>query len=335
MTSETGKHAPRTSTKLPDTNKRSDVRKQWTRLEKIIWPVAPDGYIPNSVVRSLAPYPKFSSPCANRGLQIMAQIEEATLRSAKQRRLLKYFLEKYDPLKEEQQNKEEGEISLENVIESVPEETNITASLTSLQNKSEETKTRANLTRRAVPQSQYLLQNRQRFLQQNTSSVVELQMNSSSAGDLQMKHSSVDDLQTNAASAQVLKSEEDGEKDQSLCEKSKAFPTEQSKKVKKGQNTGFKLSEDVSTRLQKEQDELHQEIKEQKKGDTTNKTAHVPEIGAPKRTMRHSPLKKLKSFVPPLPLLCDRRPNSVLMYLYKRSKEESAHEGVKHAPKVA
>lgn len=264
----------------------------------------------------------------------MAQIEEATLRSAKQRRLLKYFLEKYGPLKEEQQNKEEGEISLENVIESVPEETNITASLTSLQNKSEKTKTRANLTRRAVPQSQHLLQNRQKFLQRNASSVVELQTNSSSADDLQMKDSSVDDLQTNAASAQELKSEEDGEKDQSLCEKSKAFPTEQSKKVKRGQNTGFKLPEDVSTMLQKEKHELHQ-IKEQKKSDTTNKIAHVPEIGALKRTMRHSPLKKLKSFVPPLPLLGDRRPNSVLMYLYKRSKEESAHEGVKHAPKVA
>ncbi len=262
----------------------------------------------------------------------MAQIEEATLRSAKQRRLLKYFLEKYGPLKEEQQNKEEGEINLENVIESVPEETNITASLTSLQNKSEKTKTRANLTRRAVPQSQ----NRQKFLQRNASSVVELQTNSSSADDLQMKDSSVDDLQTNAASAQELKSEEDGEKDRSLCEKSKAFPTEQSKKVKRGQNTGFKLPEDVSTRLQKEKHELHQEIKEQKKSDTTNKIAHVPEIGALKRIMWHSPLKKLK-------VLCstsssagdDRRPNSVLMYLYKRSKEESAHEGVKHAPKVA
>ncbi len=261
----------------------------------------------------------------------MAQIEEATLRSAKQRRLLKYFLEKYGPLKEEQQNKEEGEISLENVIESVPEETNITASLTSLQNKSEKTKTRANLTRRAVPQSQ----NRQKFLQRNASSVVELQTNSSSADDLQMKDSSVDDLQTNAASAQELKSEEDGEKDRSLCEKSKAFPTEQSKKVKRGQNTGFKLPEDVSTRLQKEKHELHQEIKEQKKSDTKNKIAHVPETGALKRIMWHSPLKKLKSFVPPLPLLGDRRPNSVLMYLYKRSKEESAHEGVKHAPKVA
>ncbi|XP_058641351.1 uncharacterized protein LOC131546059 [Onychostoma macrolepis] len=335
MTSETGKHAPHTSTKLPDTNKRSDVRKQWTRLEKLIWPVAPDGYIPNSVVRSLAPYPKFSTPCANRGLQIMAQIEDAKVRSAKQRRLLKYFLEKYCPLKEEQENKEEDEISLENVIESVPEETNIRASLTSLQNKSEETKTRASLTRRAVPRSQYLLQNRQKFLQQNASSVVKLQTNSSSADDLQMKDSSVDDLQTNAASVQELKSKEDGEKDQSLCENSNAFPSEQSKKVKRGQNTAFKLPEDVSTSLQKEQDELHQKVKEeQKKSDTTNKNAHVPEIGAPKRTIRHSPLKKLKCFVPPLPL-GDRRPNSVLIYLYKRSKEESAHEGVKHAPKVA
>lgn len=329
MTSETGKHA----TKLPDTNKRSDVRKQWTRLEKIIWPVAPDGYIPNSVVRSLAPYPKFSSSCANRGLQRMAQIEEAIVRSAKQSRLLKYFLDQYDPLKEEQQNNEEDEICLENVIESVtlPEETN----LTSLQNQSEETKTRASLTRRAVPQNQEPLLQNITSLQQHASSVVELQTNSSSADDLQVKDSSVDDLQMKAASVQELKSEDDGEKDQSLREKSKAFPAVQSKKVKRGQNTAFKLPEDVSTRMQKEQDGLHQEIKEQKESDTMNKHVDVPEIGAPKRTMRHSPLKKLKSFIPPLPLLGDRRPHSVLIYLYRRSKEESAHEGVKHAPKVA
>ncbi len=149
-----------------------------------------------------------------------------------------------------------------------------------------------------------------------------------------MKDSSVDDLQMKAASVQMLKSEEDGEKDQSLREESKAFPAVQSETVKRGQNTVFKLP-DVSTRMQTEQDELHQEIKEQKKSDTMNKNIHVPEIGAPKRTMRLPPLKKLKSFVPPLPLLGDRRPNSVLFYLYKRSKEESAHEGVKHAPKVA
>ncbi len=320
MTPETGKHA----TKLPDTNKKSDVRKQWTRLEKIIWPVAPDGYIPNSVVRSLAPFPKFSRPCANRGLRIMAQIEEAIVRSAKQRRLLTYFLDQFGPLKEEQENNEEDEISLENVIDSVtlPEETNITASLPSLHNQSEETKIRDSLTRRAVPQDQYLLQN-----------ITSLQLNAS-VEELQTNSSSVDDLQMKAASVQVLKSEENGEKDQNLCEKSKAFPAVQSETVKRGQNTVFKLP-DVSTRMQTEQDELHQEIKEQKESDTMNKNIHVPEIGAPKRTMRHPPLNKLKSFVPPLPLLGDRRPNSVLFYLYKRSKEESAHEGVKHAPKVA
>lgn len=257
----------------------------------------------------------------------MAQIEDAAVRAAKHRRMFKYF-----PLKEEQQIKEEGEISFENVIEIVPDEINITASLTSLQNESEETKTGTSLTRRAVPQSQYLLQSRQKFPQQNASSVVELQTNSSSVEDLQMNDSSVDDLQMYAASVQELKSEEDGEKDRSLCEKSNAFPTEQSKKVKSSQK---KLPEDVSTRLQEEKDELHQEIKEQKKSDITNKNAHVPEIGAPKRTMRHSPLKKLKSFVPRVPLLGDRRPHSVLIYLYRRSKEESAHVGVKRAPKVA
>ncbi len=324
MTPETGKHA----TKLPDTNKKSDVRKQWTRLKKIIWPVAPDGYIPNSVVRSLAPFPKFSRPCANRGLRIMAQIEEAIVRSAKQRRLLTYFLDQFGPLKEEQENNEEDEISLESVT--LPE-TNITASLPSLQNQSEETK-RDSLTRRAVPQNQYLLQNITSL--QLNASVEELQTNSSSADDLQVKDSSVDDFQMKAASVQMLKSEENGEKDQSLREESKAFPAVQSETVKRGQNTVFKLP-DVSTRMQTEQDELHQEIKEQKKSDTMNKNIHVPEIGAPKRTMRLPPLNKLKSFVPPLPLLGDRRPNSVLFYLYKRSKEESAHEGVKHAPKVA
>ncbi|KAK2898985.1 hypothetical protein Q8A67_010403 [Cirrhinus molitorella] len=277
MTSEKGKHAPRTSTKQPDTNKSSGLRKQWTRLEKIIWPVAPDGYIPNSVVRSLAPYPQFKHSCANRGLQTKEQIEEDV--SAEQKRLLKYFLEKYGS-KEEQQNEKDDKITLEHAIQSVPEET----------------KTEARLTprRRAVPKKEQ-------------------------------------------------KNEEDGEKDQSLCEKSNAFSAKQPKKVKKRQEASLKLTEavSVSPKLQEEKVKLHQEmvsaIKEQDKSDSTNKNVHVLEIRAPKQTMRKkadSPLKKLKSFVSPLPL-GDRKPNSVLIYLYKRSKAELAHKEVKRTPKVA
>ncbi|KAL0186377.1 hypothetical protein M9458_018047, partial [Cirrhinus mrigala] len=316
MTSERGKLAPPTSIKQPDTNKRSDFRKKWSRQEKIIWPVAPDGYIPNSVVRSLAPYPQFNHSCANRGLQIKEQIQEDAI-SAEQKRLLKYFLEKYCPSKEEQQNKDDDGICLEHDIQSVPEETNITASLTSLQNKSEDTKRMTPL-RRAVPQSQNLLQNKSP--QQNAPSVDDLQMTDSSLEDLKMKDSSVEEL----------RNEEDGEKDQSRCEKNDAFSPKQPKKVKKGQKASFKPPVVVSPRLQEEKDELHQEmmssIKEQKRS------------GALKQTMRQktgSPLKKLKSFVSPLPLMGDRRPNSVLIYLYKRSKAESAHEQVKRAPEVA
>ncbi|KAL1269350.1 hypothetical protein QQF64_031639 [Cirrhinus molitorella] len=305
MTSEKGKHAPRTSTEQPDTNKSSGLRKQWTRLEKIIWPVAPDGYIPNSVVRSLAPYPQFKHSCANRGLQTKEQIEEDV--SAEQKRLLKYFLEKYGS-KEEQQNEKDDKITLEHAIQSVPEET----------------KTEARLTphRRAVPKSQ-----------QNASSVDELQTNASS----------VDVLQMNATSVEEQKNEEDGEKDQSLCEKSNAFSAKQPKKVKKRQEASLKLTEavSVSPKLQEEKVKLHQEmvsaIKEQDKSDSTNKNVQVLEIRAPKQTMRKkadSPLKKLKSFVSPLPL-GDRKPNSVLIYLYKRSKAELAHKEVKRTPKVA
>ncbi|RXN09791.1 hypothetical protein ROHU_027385 [Labeo rohita] len=337
MTSERGKHAPPTSIKQPDTNKRSHVRKKWTRQEKIIWPVAPDGYIPNSVVRSLAPYPQFNHFCANRGLQIKEQIQEDAI-SAEQKLLLKYFLEKYCPSKEEQQNKEDDEITLKHDIQSVPEETNITASLTSLPNKSEDTK-RLTPLKRAVPQSQNLLQNRSP--QQNAPSL-DLQMTDSSLEDLKMKDSSVDELQMKDSSVEELKNEEDGEKDQSLCEKSDAFSPKQPKKVKKGQKISFKPAVAVSPRLQEEKVELHQDmvssIKEQKRTDSTNKSVHVLEIGTSKQTMRQkakSPLKKLKSFVSPLSLMGDRRPNSVLIYLYKRSKAESAHEGVKRAPKVA
>ncbi|KAL0161892.1 hypothetical protein M9458_041288, partial [Cirrhinus mrigala] len=42
-------HPPPPPTKLPDIKRPS--------RPKIIWPIAPDGFIPNSVVRSSAPFP--------------------------------------------------------------------------------------------------------------------------------------------------------------------------------------------------------------------------------------------------------------------------------------
>lgn len=358
-----------TPTKLRDINKGSDVRKQRIRSHKITWPVAPDGYIPNSVVRSLAPYPKFnrSHSCASKGLQVKTQVEEdKTLILTEQ---LNYLLRKHFCPKEEQQNKSDDKGGLEDGIQSVPEETNIRVSPKPFQSDvSGETKTGAKFTplRRGVPQRQYLLQTRQKFLQQNatsveelqtnTSSTEEIQTNTSSVEELQMNAASIEDVQTNAPSVEELKNEEDGEKDfihppnivpQSLSEKSNGFPTKQAKKVKKGQKASFKLPEDVSVspRLLQEKDELQQEIsssiKEQKKNhlDSINKNGHVPKIGDPNQNMRKKTnfsLKKLKSFVPPVLPMGDRRPNSVLMYLYKRSKAESlSSDGVKWAPKEA
>lgn len=359
-----------TPTKLRDINKRSDVRKQRIRPQKITWPVAPDGYIPNSVVRSLAPYPKFnrSHSCASKGLQVKTQVEEdKTLILTGQ---LNYLLRKHFRPKEEQQNKSDDKGGLEDGIQSVPEETNIRTSPKPFQSDvSGEKKTGAKFTplRRGVPQRQYLLQTKVlqqnatsvEELQTNTSSTEELQMNTSSVEELQMNAASIEDVQTNAASVEELKNEEDGEKDfiqpqkivpQSLSEKSNEYPKKQAENVKKGQKASFKLPEGVSVsprmlqkdKLLQKKDELQQEIEKEKQKksfqDSINKNGHVPKIGDPNQNMQKKTnfsLKKLKSFVPPVLLMGDRRPHSVLMYLYKRSKAESSSSDVKWAPKEA
>lgn len=351
-----------TLTKLRDINKKSDVRKPRIRPPKIVWPIAPDGYIPNSVVRGLAPYPKFnrSHSCASTGLQVKEQVEEdKTLILTDQ---LNYLLRKHFRPKEEQQNKSDDKGGLKDDIQSVPEETNKRVSPKPLQSDvSEEKKTEAKFTplRRSVPQRQYLLQTRQKFLQQNatsveqlqtnTSSTEELQTNTSSVEELQTNAASIEDVQTNAASVEELKNEEDGEKDfihppkiepQSLSEKSNEYPTKQAENVKKA---SFKLPEgfSLSPRILQEKDELPQEIEKEKQKksfqDSINK--NVPKIGDPNQNMQKKTnfsLKKLKSFVPPVLPMGDRRPNSVLIYLYKRSKaESSSSDAVKRAPKEA
>ncbi|ROI74424.1 hypothetical protein DPX16_21973 [Anabarilius grahami] len=358
-------------TKLRDIYKSSDVRKPRIRPRKIIWPVAPDGYIPNSVVRSLAPYPKFnrSHSCASKGLQVKEQVEGALILTEK----LNYFLRKLFRPKEEQQNKSDDKGGLEDGIQSVPEETNIRASPKPFQSDvSEETKTGAKFTplRRAVPQRQYLLQTK--FLQQNatsveelqtnTSSTEQLQTNTSSTEELQMKTSSVEelqtntasieDVQTNAASVEELKNEEDGEKDfihplkiepQSLSEKSNEYPTKQAENVKKGQKASFKLPEGVSVspRMLQEKEELQQEIEKEKQKksfqDSINKKGHLPKIGDPNQNMwkkTNFSLKKLKSFVPPVLPMGDRRPNSVLISIRDDNSDRNTRSSSTKLPKM-
>ncbi|XP_067268554.1 DNA ligase 1-like [Pseudorasbora parva] len=365
----------------------SDVRKKKMCPDKIIWPVAPDGYIPNSVVRSFAPYPKFSRPtyCANKELHLIAQVnEDKTLKLKKRFNYLlkEQFIPKEVQQNEEvnkdglEQNEEDQKDGLEHGIQSVHEEADMGASLQPLQSDvSVETKTEAKFAfQRGLAQRQYSLQNRQKLLQQNATSAEELQNNASSLEKVQMNASpdeelqtnatsvnklqtnttSVEELQTNATSLDELKSEDDGEKDFShhRKEKSSASHTKQKKKVKKGHKASFKLSEDLSLspslqqekeKLQHEIDELQQEkeklqqekddlqkeiassIKEAKK--SFQESRRVPGVGDPiqnRRRKKTFSLKKLKSFVPALLPMRDRRPGSLLMYLYKRSKAESS-----------
>jgi len=303
--------------------------------QKIIWPIAPDGYIPNSVVRSLAPFPKFSRYyCAEREIYVKAQVEEDRTR----------ILEKFK------------NFTLGETKQSVPEETTGSTSFEPFQSKrSWETKTGVKVTpprRAAAQRQQHMLQDRQNFLQENGSSKETLQANASS----------VEELQTNVSSVDELKNEEDVDfthppetVPQSLSPESNAFPTKQAKKVKKGRKARFNLPEGSSPspmlqrvnkdEVQRVKDGLKQEIassiKEPKKSlqDSMEKR-HVAEIGDLIQNVRQKTnnftLKKLKSFVTPHLPMGDRRPPSLLMYIYRKSKAESSpSDGVKSGPKEA
>lgn len=328
-----------TTTKLSD--KMWWSYKQRNRLDKIIWPIAPDGYIPNSVVRNLAPFPKFPNFS---GHYCVDNVEEdRTL-------ILKKQLRRHFPPKEKQQNNEDHQGGSEDGLQSVPEGTTgyTRASLEPFHSDmAVNTKTGAKVTplRRAIPQSQHSLNNRQMLLQQNVaskktlqtnaSSVEELQTKASSVEELQTNASSVEELQTNASSADELKNEEDVDfphppeiVPQSLSAESNAFPT---KRANKGKKVSLNLPKglSLSPMLQQEKVEVKQEIassiKEPKK--SIEKSRHVAEIGDPNQNMRQKTnfsLKKLKSCVSPLPPKCDKGPGSVLMFLYKRSKAESS-----------